>query len=140
MVGVVGVAGLDAYGLAAGVEQLRPPRHIVRGPAVVNLDSIKPRLDNEVHVFLVVGRADAVAAHRRVAALHTDAVVQVGAHLETERVAVLHHLLHIGELSLVDDRLAGLVVPGAAARLAVRAGGEGGVGGRVVGSSEKQYS
>ena len=64
------MARLDTDGLARLIEELRPERDVVRGPTVVDLDTVKPALNDELDVFLIVCLSDAISAHRWITAFH----------------------------------------------------------------------
>lgn len=64
------MARLDADGLAGLIEELRPERDIMRGPTVVDLDAVKPGLNDELDVFLIVRLSDAISPHRWITAFH----------------------------------------------------------------------
>mmetsp|Transcript_99663 Transcript_99663/g.310434 ORF Transcript_99663/g.310434 Transcript_99663/m.310434 type:complete len:271 (-) Transcript_99663:99-911(-) len=119
-VGPAVVAVLDAYRLPRGVEQVGPVRDVIGRAAAVDLDAVEAEAAHPLDVLLVV--------RRKAARLHAYAVVEVGAHLQPEGVAVVHHGLHVWEPVLPDPREPRLVVPRAVTSKAeAGAGGQGGV-------------
>mmetsp|Transcript_78649 Transcript_78649/g.205077 ORF Transcript_78649/g.205077 Transcript_78649/m.205077 type:complete len:524 (+) Transcript_78649:522-2093(+) len=105
-VGPAVVAVLDPHGPTSRIEQVGVVGDVVGRPASVDLHAVEAHVRKPPYILFVV---------RLKVDLHTYAVVQVGTHLQAQRVPVLDQRLHVGEPVLPHQRLAVLTVEGALA-------------------------